>query len=60
MIRASKLQSEEPFLHAVDANEYFCPVCGIELAKSNFETPTRHYYCPYCSTQQRPTLVKAS
>jgi uncharacterized Zn finger protein (UPF0148 family) len=33
--------------------DYYCPVCGIELVKSNYETYDRDYFCPYCSTQQQ-------
>jgi rubredoxin len=39
--------------------DYYCPICGIELAKSNFETLDRDYFCPYCSTQQRASRVPA-
>lgn len=37
--------------------EYFCPVCGVELRRSNFDTPERDYYCPYCSTRSTPSAV---
>ncbi len=37
--------------------EYFCPVCGSELSLSNFLTPERDYYCPYCATRQTPALL---
>lgn len=37
--------------------EYFCPVCGVELGRSNFDTPERDYYCPYCSTRSTPSAV---
>jgi predicted RNA-binding Zn-ribbon protein involved in translation (DUF1610 family) len=33
---------------------YECPVCGVELARSNFETPSVEYYCPVCTTRQMP------
>jgi len=36
---------------------FFCPVCGIELEQTNFDTPERDYYCPFCSTQQTPSPV---
>jgi hypothetical protein len=42
------------------ADEYSCPVCGIELAKANFDTPARDYYCPFCSTRQTPSVVRAA
>ena len=40
------------------ADEYSCPVCGIELTRSNFVTPERDYYCPFCSTRQTPSVVR--
>jgi hypothetical protein len=40
-----------------ERDEYFCPVCGIELARTDFDTPERDYYCPFCSTRQRPAIV---
>jgi hypothetical protein len=48
-------------LHVPDApaDQYSCPVCGIELSRSNFDTPARDYYCPFCSTRQTPTVVRA-
>ena len=36
---------------------YFCPMCGIELERANFDTPERDYYCPFCSTQSMPSAV---
>jgi predicted RNA-binding Zn-ribbon protein involved in translation (DUF1610 family) len=33
---------------------YECPVCGVELARSNFDTPAVEYYCPVCTTRQMP------
>jgi hypothetical protein len=39
------------------AEEYFCPVCGIELSLSNFLTPEDQYYCPFCATRQTPAIV---
>jgi hypothetical protein len=49
-------------LHAPEAtaDEYYCPVCGIELAQSNFDTPQRDYYCPFCSTRRTPSVVRAA
>jgi hypothetical protein len=37
--------------------EYYCPICGIELVESNYETFDNDYFCPYCSTQQRASRV---
>ena len=48
--------SEDPFLQQL-ADEYYCPVCGIGLARSDFDTPERDYYCPFCSTRQTPSLL---
>ena len=39
--------------------EYYCPICGIELAQSNYEAFDEYYYCPYCSTQHRASRVAA-
>jgi hypothetical protein len=39
--------------------EYCCPICGIELAKSNYESFDKDYFCPYRSTQQRASRVPA-
>ena len=36
---------------------YFCPVCGIELTRSDFDRPEGDYYCPFCSSQQVPQPV---
>ena len=36
---------------------YYCPICGIELSRSNYETFDKDYFCPYCSSQQRPSRV---
>jgi predicted RNA-binding Zn-ribbon protein involved in translation (DUF1610 family) len=49
-------------LHAPEesADEYSCPVCGIELARSNYETPERDYSCPFCSTRRTPSVVRAA
>lgn len=42
---------------ATNAFRYYCPICGIELAVSNYDTPDRDYYCPYCSSPQGPSRV---
>ena len=51
---------QEPQVPEAPADDYSCPVCGIELAKSNFDTPARDYYCPFCSTRQTPSVVRAA
>lgn len=56
MTRSSTALPEESFIFADEADR-FCPVCGIGLAKSDFATPPKHYYCPYCSTRQVPSLI---
>lgn len=33
---------------------YFCPICGIDLERSDFDKPLADYYCPFCSSQQAP------
>ena len=40
-----------------ELDQYFCPVCGSELSLSNFQTPERDYYCPYCATRQVPSVL---
>lgn len=40
--------------------EYWCPVCGVELAQSNFDTPENDYYCPVCTSRQLPRRFAAS
>ena len=40
-----------------ELDEYFCPVCGVGLSLSNFLTPERDYYCPYCATRQTPAIL---
>jgi rubredoxin len=37
--------------------EHSCPVCGITLLPSDFEESDEDYYCPYCSTWQKPSRV---
>lgn len=39
---------------------YYCPICGIELALADYESPDRDYSCPLCGTQQRPSRVPAT
>ncbi|HSJ51064.1 MAG TPA: hypothetical protein VLA90_07250 [Actinomycetota bacterium] len=39
--------------------DYYCPICGIELALVNYETFDKDYFCPYCTTQERPSRVPA-
>jgi predicted RNA-binding Zn-ribbon protein involved in translation (DUF1610 family) len=50
-------QVRVPILPAEEAFRYYCPICGIELSVSNYETPSGDYFCPYCSTDQRPSRV---
>lgn len=50
-------QVRVPTYPAEDAFRYYCPICGIELALSNYETAGDQYYCPYCSTEQWPSRV---
>jgi hypothetical protein len=40
-----------------DEQEYFCPICGIPLAQSDFDKPEDQYFCPFCSTRQTPAVV---
>jgi rubredoxin len=52
-------QIEVPTVAVDGPFDYYCPICGIELAKSNYETFDKYYFCPYCSTQQRASRVPA-
>ena len=36
---------------------YSCPVCGTELAQSDFEEPPESYYCPFCTSRRTPLRV---
>jgi hypothetical protein len=55
--RVHAMPREDPYELAVPGDEYFCPVCGIGLALSDFEKPEKDYYCPYCSTRQTPSAL---
>jgi predicted RNA-binding Zn-ribbon protein involved in translation (DUF1610 family) len=50
-------QIRVPLLPAEQAFRYYCPICGIELSVSNYETPGNDYFCPYCGTEQRASRV---
>lgn len=39
--------------------EYHCPICGADLAESNYEAFDAEYFCPVCATQQRPARAPA-
>ncbi len=56
MANGTIVSPEDPSIED-EADEYFCPVCGSELSLSNFLTPERDYYCPYCATRQTPALL---
>ncbi len=56
MERGLTVSAGNPLTPEGEADEYFCPVCGIELAQSDFDTPERDYFCPFCSTRQTPSL----
>src|SRR6266508_2685017 len=40
-----------------EADDHFCPVWGIGLSKSDFDTPEKDCYCPFCSTRQTPSVL---
>jgi rubredoxin len=48
-----------PVLRNEAAFDYYCPICGVDLAESNFEAFDAEYYCPVCGTQQRASRVPA-
>ncbi len=52
-------QIDVPTQTVEDPFEYYCPICGIELASSNYKSPEKDYYCPYCSTRQHASRVPA-
>ena len=54
MTRALQIPPDDPYVLEVETDQYFCPVCGIGLGQSEFETPAREYYCPFCTTRQTP------
>ncbi len=45
--------SEEPLILGGEDDEYFCPVCGIGLAKSDFDTPAKHTTAPTAALGRR-------
>jgi rubrerythrin len=57
MARALQIPPEDPYVLAVETDRYFCPVCGIGLGQSEFETPEREYSCPFCGTRQTPAIL---
>ena len=50
-------QIELPTRPTEDPFEYYCPICGMDLDRFNYETVEKDYFCPYCSTQQRASRV---
>jgi DNA-directed RNA polymerase subunit RPC12/RpoP len=55
MERVPTKPPEDPYELAEASDEYFCPVCGIGLTRSDLEKAEDEYYCPYCSTRQMPS-----
>ena len=37
---------------------YFCPDCGIEVTRSDFDKPEGEYACPFCSSEQTPARAR--
>lgn len=37
---------------------YYCPICGIDLGRPDFDKAPEDYSCPSCCSQQRPSRVK--
>jgi DNA-directed RNA polymerase subunit RPC12/RpoP len=56
MERVLRMPPEDSYELAVASDKYFCPMCGIGLAQSDFDKPEKEYYCPYCSTRQMPSV----
>jgi rubredoxin len=48
-----------PLPHGEAPFDYYCPVCGADLAESNYEEFDAEYLCPVCSTQLRPMRILA-
>ena len=48
-----------PIPHDEQSFDYYCPICGVELAESNYEAFDAEYSCPGCGTQQRASRAKA-
>jgi hypothetical protein len=57
MIDTTLISSDDRPLFEDEVTDYFCPVCGVELSRSNFLTPAADYYCPFCATRQTPAVV---
>ena len=36
---------------------YFCPVCGVDLGRADFDKAPQIYNCPSCCSEQRPSRV---
>ena len=58
MKQSTTVSPEDPFSQQV-TDEYYCPVCGIGLARSDFDTPEREYFCPFCGTRQTPSILSS-
>jgi rubredoxin len=48
-----------PVSHERRSFDYYCPVCGAELAETNYETFDEQYSCPVCATHQRASRAPA-
>jgi predicted RNA-binding Zn-ribbon protein involved in translation (DUF1610 family) len=33
---------------------YFCPICGTEVTRSDFDKAEGEYTCPFCGSEQTP------
>ena len=42
------------------APAYFCPICGIDLERTDFDKAPEDYACPFCCSQQGPSRVAKS
>ena len=41
---------------ALAVEKYSCPVCGVALIQSDLDIAEGEYFCPYCSTEVRPSM----
>jgi predicted RNA-binding Zn-ribbon protein involved in translation (DUF1610 family) len=39
--------------------DFYCPICGVQLTGSNYDSFDAEYFCPVCSTRQRPSRAPA-
>src|SRR6266511_2655484 len=58
--QALAMPREDPYELAAASDEYFCPVCGIGLAQSDFESRRRTIIAHTAAPGRRPWLSSSS